>query len=548
MAAYHGLSASLSFVHAAPSSARPYVAASSSAVIVVGGGIAGIVAALELLSAGREVILVDRDVERNFGGLARESFGGILVVDTPIQRLHGVRDSAALALSDWTRFGELSAADSWSYRWAEAYIQECRAEVFEWLRSRGVRFLPMPHWVERSGNSVPRWHIVWGSGERLTLQLIDRLRSHARAPALTCLFGHRVERLVVSNGRVVGCTGCREDTGAAFEIAGNAVLIASGGINGSLDEVRTHWPAHCGHAPAELLNGAHQFADGTLHAEAARLGAEIGDLSRMWNYAAGVRHWRPRKPDHGVSLVPPRSALWLDRSGARFDPPLLAGLDTSEQVARISSAGGVSWQILNRRIAIRELAASGAEFNPSLRDRRPVAFLREMLFGNRWLVDTMLARCPDFVAADTLPELVRRMNALENEQRVNLASVERAVHAFDAAVAGRERDPQVMSIEAARHWKGDRLRTAGYGRLLDERARPLIAIREHIISRKSLAGIVTDLQCRVLAKSGQPIAGLYAAGEAAGFGGGGMNGRRALEGTFLGGCVYSARRAARALG
>lgn len=520
---------------------------SASAVIVIGGGIAGVVAALELLSAGREVILLDRDVEANFGGLARESFGGILVVDTPIQRLHRIRDSAALALADWTRFGELSAADGWCHRWAEAYVNECRAEVFDWLLSLGVRFLPMPHWVEREGNSVPRWHIVWGTGERLMRRLIDRLRLHPQARALTCLFGHRVERLLASDGRIVGCAGHREDDGEAFEIAGDAVLIAAGGVNGNLDEVRAHWPAQCGRAPAELLNGAHRFADGRLHAEAARAGAAIGDLSRMWNYAAGVRHWLPRKPDHGISLVPPRSALWLDRYGTRFDPPLLAGLDTSEQVARISSAGGVSWQILNRRIAIRELAASGAEFNPSLRDRRPLAFLREMFFGNRWLVETMLARCPDVVAANTVSELVERMNALENGQLLNLATVEHAVHAFDAAVAARERDPQIANIEAARRWQGDRLRIAARGRLLEERDRPLIAIRERIISRKSLAGIVTDLQCRVVAKSGQPIEGLYAAGEAAGFGGGGMNGRRALEGTFLGGCVYSARRAARAL-
>jgi hypothetical protein len=522
---------------------------SAAPVIVIGGGIAGLTAALELLSAQRDVVLLDRDVEENFGGLAKESFGGILVVDTPIQRRHRICDSVALAFSDWTRFGGLSPAHGWPYRWAEAYVNECRAEVFDWLRTHGVRFLPMPHWVERNGNSVPRWHIVWGSGERLALQLIDRLRSHPRAAALTLRFSHRVERFLVSNGRVTGCAGLREDTGEPFEVAGDAVLLAAGGVNGSLDEVRRHWPADSGKAPAELLNGAHRYADGALHAAVAQLDGQIGDLSRMWNYAAGVRHWRPRKPDHGISLVPPRGALWLDECGARFDPPLLAGLDTSAQVARIARAGGVSWQILNRKIAIRELAASGAEFNPSLRDRRPLAFLRDMLFGNRWLVDTLLRRCPDFIVANSLPELVAGMNASDCERRVSLACVERAVRDYDAAIARGDRraDPQLANIETARRWKGDRLRTARFRQILDARAGPLIAIRERIISRKSLGGIVTDLQGRVLTNAGQPIAGLYAAGEATGFGGGGMNGARALEGTFLGGCIYSARRAARAL-
>jgi predicted oxidoreductase len=429
-------------------------------------------------------------------------------------------------------------------------VNECRADVYDWLRAQGLRFLPMPHWVERDGNSVPRWHVVWGSGERLALQLIDRLRSHPRAGALTLRFSHRVDRLEVSNGRVTGCAGVREDTREEFEYTGDAVLIATGGVNGCLDEVRKHWPAGSGMAPRHLLNGAHRYADGTMHAAVARLGGKIGDLSRMWNYAAGVRHWRPRKPDHGISLVPPRGALWLDEHGVRFDPPLLAGLDTSAQVERIARAGGISWQILNRRIAIKELAASGAEFNPSLRDRRPLAFLRDLLFGNRWLVDKLIRECPDFIVARSLPELVARMNSCDAGLRVDLASVERAVRDYDAAIArgDHDADPQLANIERARRWKGDRLRTAKLQPILDERAGPLIAIRERIISRKSLGGIVTDLQGRVLTDAGLPIAGLHAAGEAAGFGGGGMNGDRALEETFLGGCIYSSRRAARALG
>jgi predicted oxidoreductase len=517
-------------------------------VIVVGGGIAGVVAALELIERGRRVVLVDRDTEARLGGLARESFGGMLFVDTPIQRRHGIRDSAELALADWLRFGELSRIDGWPYLWAEAYVEDCRRDVFEWLKAQGIRFLPMPQWVERDGNSVPRWHIVWGTGAVLTSRLVDNLQRHPQRRNLSLLFGHRVEKLLFENGRVTGCSGVLEGGDEPFELRGSEVLVASGGINGSLEQVRRYWPREWGAAPQELLNGAHRFADGMLHGAVARVGGQIANLDRMWNYAAGVRHWLPRKPHHGLSLVPPRSALWVDAGGRRFEPPLLAGLDTSAQVARIAGAGGTSWQILNRRIAMKELAVSGAEFNPSIREWRPLAFLRDMLLGNRWLVDTMLSNCPDFIVADTLSGLVQKMNRLTGDDAVSLANVTRALDAYETALDRRDlSDPQVANIATARQWKGDRLRTANFASILDPANGPLIAIRERIISRKSLGGMVTDLRGRVIDNLGFPIPGLFAAGEATGFGGGGMNGRRALEGTFLGGCIYSARRAARAL-
>jgi len=519
------------------------------AIIVVGGGIAGIVTALELVTAGREVILVDRDTEQNFGGLAKESFGGLLIVDSPIQRRHGIQDSPARALADWLSFGELDARSGWPYRWAEAYVSECRRDIYEWLLAQDVRFLPMPQWVERRGNSVPRWHIVWGTGQVLAARLIERLRATEFNSRLTCLFNHRIEYFLRHNQRVVGCAGVREDSGEVFNIEGAAVVVAAGGINGSLAQVRAHWPQDCGEPPRILLNGAHRFADGTLHNAVRVIGGALTHLDRMWNYAAGVRHWQPRKPDHGLSLVPPRGALWLDAAGNRFDPPLLAGIDTSEQVARIARAGGISWQILNRKIALRELAVSGAEFNPSIRERRPLAFLRDMLFGNRWLLDTLLANCPDIVAAATLPELIDKMQSLHAPDKLNGDAIASAVHAYDNAITRGEwqSDAQLLNIANARQWRGDRLRTANFCPILKSSAGPLLAIREHIISRKSLGGIATDLHSRALDHNGAPIPGLYAVGEAAGFGGGGMNGKRALEGTFLGGCIFSARRAARAL-
>ncbi|HXY22925.1 MAG TPA: FAD-dependent oxidoreductase [Burkholderiaceae bacterium] len=527
--------------------------ASDSNVIVVGGGIAGIVAALELAQGRRRVLLLDRDVEGNFGGQARESFGGIFAVDTPIQRRSGIHDSASLALADWQRFGEIGPEDGWPYRWAHAYVHECRREVFDWLGLNGVRFLPVPLWPERKGNSVARWHIVWGTGQELTLRLIAQLKSHSHW--LDLRFGHRVERLLVENGRVRGVAGGLESSDERFELHGSTVLIASGGIAGDLGLVRRFWPPEWGPAPRQLLNGAHRFGDGRVQEACKAVGAQITNMQRMWNYAAGVRHWRARQADHGLSLVPPRSALWLDSCGRRFEPPLLAGWDTSELVARIAAGGGLSWQVLNRRIALRELAVSGAEFNPAIRERRKLALLRDVVFGNRWLLKTMSQHCPDFVQADTVPQLVQRMNALlaagtkTPPQEVRLQWVEEALQAFEAARtrAAGEDDLQWKNIRLARLWKADRWRTARPGPILQPGAGPLIAICERIISRKSLGGISSDLDGRALDASAEPIAGLFVAGEAAGFGGGGMNGRRALEGTFLGGCIYSARRAARGI-
>jgi uncharacterized protein len=528
----------------------------SADVVVIGAGIAGVTAAIELLDRGRSVLLLDRDSEANMGGLAKESFGGIWFAGTPLQKRYGIRDGVEQGLRDWLAFAEFGPEDHWPRAWAEAYVQRCNDEVFAWLRGIGVTFMPMPLWVERGlygpGNSVPRWHIVWGTGHELQVVLNRHLLARPNRERLQLRFDHRVEELVTTNGRVTGCRGRLEgDDGAGFEATGESVVVASGGINGDVDRARRHWHADWSRPPETLLNGSHKFADGRLHDAASALGANVTHLDWQWNYAAGVRHWRPRKPHHGLSLVPPKSALWLNWRGERIGPmPLVTGYDTHDLVAQIcKQERAYSWQLLNRRIMLKELAISGGEFNPAFREKRRLHVLRDVLFGNRWLYEEFTSQCPDVVVADDLPQLVAKMNALAGDNSVDLGAIESATRNYDACIDRGPRfhdDEQLRRIEFARRWVGDRVRTCEFQKILDPKAGPLIAIREFIISRKSMGGLQTDLQCRVLDRAGTPIPGLYAAGESAGFGGGGMNGKRGLEGTFLGGCLLGGRIAGQA--
>jgi len=522
--------------------------------LVIGGGIAGICAALELLEGGARVLLLDRDEEANFGGLAKESFGGIFVVGSPEQRRAGFRDTPETAFADWCSFGELAESEHWPRAWASAYVHRSLEDVHGWLRHQGIGFFPIPHWVERGesarGNSMPRFHLVWGTGYELATVLARRLRSHPRASGLELRFGHRVEALLTGDGAVTGCRGRIEANGAEFEAEAESVVVACGGINGSGALVRAHWHPDWSRPPDTILNGSHRYADGTLHAAVRAAGGRITHLDRMWNYAAGVHHYRPRKPEHGLSLVPPRSALWVNWRGERIRPALVSGFDTRALVAAVCrQERQYSWQVLNRRIALKELAVSGAEFNPSIRDKRRLAFLRDLLLGNRWLVEELVANCADFVVAGTLAELVAKMNRLQGDSSVQLEVLERGLRDYDDKVVRRaaSEDEQVARIVALRSYRGDKVRTCNLQPILDPKAGPLIAIREFIVSRKSLGGMQTDLSSRVLDASGAPIRGLYAAGEAAGFGGGGMHGLRALEGTFLGGCILGGRIAGRAI-
>ena len=519
-------------------------------VIIVGGGLAGIVAAQEMLSKGLTVTLVDRTSEDRFGGLAIWSFGGIFYVDSPFHRKGKMKDSVELAMRDWFSAAEFGEQDEWPRRWAEQYITRCTAEVYEWLKPRGIRYVPSPAWVERGllkpGNSVPRFHLIWGSGRGLTETLIHHLKTHPRAGQLSLHFHHDVSELITSSGRVTGVRGINATTGQAFEMEADHIILAAGGITGDVNVVKKHWYKPWGAPPERMLSGSHLVANGDIHQYAEKVGADVTHLDKQWNYAAGVHHPDADHPDHGLSLIPPKSALWLNYKGERMGPmPLVSGYDTRFLVERVcQEEKKYSWLLLNRKIAVKELGVSGSMYNDSLVEQKKFAFAKGLLFGNPGLLDMMLNRCPDFVVGNTLEELVGKMNILNGDQAVDLALVRKSAEAYDSMIDRGERflnDEQLRRIAHLRQYRGDRLRTCRFQKILDSDAGPLLAIRSFILARKTMGGIKTDLQCRVLTPDDEVIEGLYAIGEAAGFGGGGIHGMRALEGTFLGNCIFNGR-------
>ncbi|MGE5453065.1 MAG: FAD-binding dehydrogenase [Acidobacteriota bacterium] len=534
------------------------MAGESKDVLIIGAGLAGLVTALELLRAGRRVTLLDRRGHAQLGGLAYYAFGGMALVGTPEQRWSGIQDSPDLALGDWLSFANFSPEDVWPRQWAEHYVSRCVPEVHEWLKAMGVRFMPAVQWVERGwlkrGNSVPRYHVLWGSSRHMTQTVVQALQQAAQPGGrLTILSEHRVDRLIQQGaGRVVGVAGVDEARGRPFELYASHTVVATGGITGSLERVREHWPAEWGMAPEHLLNGSHPTADGRLHDEVCEAGGRVTHLDQMWHYVAGVRHPQPLFEGHGLSLVPPKSAVWLDPDGRRIGPePFITGFDTRVMVERVSQSGWpYTWQVLNRRIADKELAASGADHNPAIRDRRRLAFIKQILSGQPALVDDLLTHCADFVQADDLATLVQGMNRVAGNQRLHAETVAQAIGPYDDQIRRGHRfhnDDQLRRIEQLRRWTGDRVRTCKDQPVIDPKAGPLIAIRCQILTRKSMGGIQTDLQSRVLSLAGDPIAGLYAVGEASGFGGGGSNGEGSLEGTFLSGCILTGRAAARSI-
>lgn len=529
--------------------------------VIVGAGLAGLVAAYELLEKGRKVLVLDKDVPGKLGGLAKESFGGVHMIDTPHQRRMRIKDSAELAWEDWQSVAQFGEGDRWPREWAKLYCEHSRELIFDFLDHKQISFLPIVNWPERGvyspGNTIPRWHITWGTGWEIIDKLTKALDAHPNRANLEIIFGVEVNGLETAGGKVVGVRGRRMEDGAEVHVSAERTLIATGGIcGGDLSKVRANWHAPWGEPPAKLLNGAHDYGDGLMHDKVAEAGGAVTHLDKQWHYAAGVHHPRKQRPNDGLSLVPPRSALWLNARGERImNPgPMPAYGDTRHLVESVlKQPGQYSWQVMNHKIAIHELAVSGCDYMSAFRFKKKLGLLMKVLFGDKELVGRLIKDCPeDIVVADSLDALMDKMD----ERSLYGLSVDRAamrgvVKGYDDQIARGPayfNDDQLRRISNFRAYKGDRFRVCKFQKIDDPGARPLIAIREFILARKSLGGIQTDLQCRVLrSDDGAPIEGLYAAGEAAGFGGGGIHGKGSLEGTFLGGCVLSGRLAGRAL-
>lgn len=522
--------------------------------LIVGAGIAGIATALELLNLGQRVLLLDAAGRGQCGGQANDAFGGMLLCGTKEQARSGIKDSPELMLHDWHQAASFADNDVWGKRWAKVYSERNQQDVYQWLRELGIQFMPAVQWVERGnygdGNSLPRYHIAWGCGRGVVQTLAQKVFGHEGTDKFRALFDHRVTRLQLADGKVTGVEGTSPQ--GEFGVTAHQVVLTSGGINGSLQKVRDNWDAIYGPCPDNLLTGTDPRADGALHDEVVRIGGQVLNLGQMWNYAAGIAEPNPRYQAHGLSLIPSRSALWVDSTGKRVGPePMVTGFDTHDLCKKVGHMPGqYGWQVMNWNIAAKELAVSGTDTNPVVRDKQLVKMVVQTLKGNHKLVQELVDNYPDVLMASTLDELISKMKQLTADSLLNAEQLQDEIKRYDAAIErgpGFHNDPQLQRISHLRQWKIDKLRTCKFQKIIDDKAGALIAIRTRIIARKSMGGMVTDLQSRVIGGNGQPIVGLYAAGEATGFGGGGISGIRSLEGTFLSNCILTGRRAAQAI-
>ncbi|MFC4997519.1 FAD-binding dehydrogenase [Dactylosporangium cerinum] len=536
-------------------------------VIVVGAGLAGLVAAAEVADAGKRVILLEQEPPQSLGGQAFWSFGGLFLVDSPEQRRMGIKDSADLAWQDWLGSAAFDRdEDLWPRRWAEAYVQFAAGEKRAWLRAMGHRLFPVVGWAERGGgpadghgNSVPRFHITWGTGPGVVEPFARRVEA---SPLVEIRFRHRVDGLVKTGGVVTGVSGStlepsdvqrgqtssREVTGT-FELTAQAVIVTSGGIGGDHDLVRKAWPARLGTPPKRMVAGVPAHVDGRMLGITEAAGGQIINPDRMWHYTEGLQNWDPVWPNHGIRILPGPSSLWLDATGKRLPAPCFPGFDTLGTLKHLMSTGhDYSWFVLTQKIIEKEFALSGSEQNPDLTNRSVRQVLQRVRPGAPAPVEAFKRKGADFVVASTVEELVAGMNTLAGSSLLAAPDVRAVIEARDRQLTNPfGKDAQITAIRGARAYRGDKLiRVATPHRLLDPKAGPLIAVRLNILTRKTLGGLHTDLSARVLQADGNPLPGVYAAGEAAGFGGGGMHGYNSLEGTFLGGCLFSGRVAGRA--
>ncbi|MBX3100218.1 MAG: FAD-binding dehydrogenase [Salinibacterium sp.] len=546
--------------------------------IVIGAGLAGLVAASELVAAGKRVTILEQEPEASFGGQAWWSFGGLFLIDSPEQRRMGIKDSPELARADWfgsagfDRDGDESGRqDEWGRKWAEAYLDFAAGEKRSWLKEKGVSFFPVVGWAERGGytasghgNSVPRFHITWGTGPGILEPFVTIVRDGVEKGLVTLKFRHRVDELVVEEGAVIGARGTiladdpaergapsNRDAVGEFDERATATIVSSGGIGGNHDLVRKQWPKTMAPAPEHMLSGVPAHVDGRMLSIAERAGARLVNGDRMWHYCEGITNYAPVWERHGIRILPGPSSIWLDATGKRLPVPLFPGFDTLGTLEHIVTTGyGYSWFVLTQSIIEKEFALSGSEQNPDLTGKSIRELLKQRLGkGATGPVEAFKEKGEDFIIADTLEELISQMQKKSPDVTIDAALVRSEIEARDRQLTNDfSKDSQINAIRQARHYRGDKLiRVAKPHRILDPAAGPLIAVKLHILTRKSLGGIQTDLSGRALDPSGKPVPGLYAAGEASGFGGGGVHGYRSLEGTFLGGCLFTGRVAGRAV-
>ncbi|OHV63332.1 FAD-binding dehydrogenase [Pseudofrankia sp. BMG5.36] len=542
-------------------------------VIVVGAGLAGLVATTELADAGRRVILIEQENEANFGGQAFWSLGGLFFVNSPEQRRMGVHDSFELAWQDWlgTAGFDREREDHWPRQWARAYVEWAASEKRAWLHAMGVRWFPIVGWAERGGyggdgpgNSVPRFHLTWGTGPGVVEPFARKVRAAADAGLVTFRFRHQVDELTLTAGQVDGVRGTvlepsdtprgvasSRTSAGEFELHAQAVIVTSGGIGGNQEQVRANWPKRLGEPPKHMITGVPAHVDGRMLAISEAAGGSIVNRDRMWHYTEGITNWDPIWPNHGIRILPGPSSLWFDATGKLLPPPLFPGFDTLGTLAHIQRTGfDHTWFILTQKIIEKEFALSGSEQNPDITGKDIRLLLRRRFGeGAPGPIEAFKKQGVDFVVRDDLRSLVDGMNALTPSPLLRFDDIERQVLARDREMANPyTKDLQIAALRGARRYRGDKLiRVATPHRILDPKAGPLIGVKLHLLTRKTLGGLETDLAGRVMRPDGrEPLPGLYAAGEVAGFGGGGVHGYRALEGTFLGGCLFSGRAAGRA--
>lgn len=542
-------------------------------VIIIGAGLAGLTAACELVEAKKRVLLVDQEGEQSIGGQAFWSFGGLFLVDSPEQRRLGIRDNHALAWQDWlgtAGFDRLDDEDAWGYKWAKAYVDFAAGEKYSWLKSKGISFFPVVGWAERGGlladghgNSVPRFHIVWGTGPALVEPFARQVLEARDAGELDYKTRHQVTELLTAGARVVGVRGNvleRSDTERGkdssrvivgeFSYTADAVIVASGGIGANAELVRKNWPSRLGNPPDFMVQGVPSYVDGKMLAISEQAGGRIVNRDRMWHYTEGLRNWDPIWHNHGIRILPGPSSLWFDAEGNRFTAPNFPGFDTLSTLEAIQKTGyDYSWFILTEKIIEKEFALSGSEQNVDLTNKSIADVLRRVLPGPPPSVQAFKEHGEDFVIADSLKDLVDGMNKLVGIERLDFMKVKEQVLARDREIDNTfTKDAQIAALHVARNYIGDKLiRAAAPHKLLDPKAGPLIAVRLNILTRKTLGGLQTNLNGQVLNEQGDSVEGLFAAGEVCGFGGGGVHGYRSLEGTFVGGCLFTGLQVGRFL-